>query len=338
VTGSDHFPPDADVLFMVNPGGDFPAGQASSIRRWVEEGNNLVLTLGQSLGDISAGFADRHPMLRELDIEYTFSGFYSATVPVAQPLFIDPPVARVVMPGAYSLQLPPEAVVLAATRSESGDRLPLAAMLPVGGGRVFVLSTDFPMSNAGLREADNGAFAYNLARMGAGNRVAFDEVHHGLSSGGDLIGLLTSTPWGWALVYASALFAAYVVWSARRLGPPLPVWKPDQRRPTSDYVRSVARLFRRARKPDYAARQYEHYFKRSLSRHAALDPNLADEQFVALLSERGRYPVDPTRMSQSLRDLRRIEFVGGGRSVEDEALEAIRDAEKVRREALGLRE
>jgi hypothetical protein len=103
-------------------------------------------------------------------------------------------------------------------------------------------------------------------------------------------------------------------------------------------VRSVARLFRRARKPDYATRQYEHFFKRTLSRHAALDPTVPDEQFVALLSERGRYPVDPARMSESLRDLHRIEFVGSSGAAEDEALEAIRDAEKVRREALGLRE
>jgi hypothetical protein len=43
-------------------------------------------------------------------------------------------------------------------------------------------------------------------------------------------------------------------------------------------------------------------------------------------------------MSESLRDLHRIEFVGSSGAAEDEALQAIRDAEKVRREALGLRE
>src|SRR5204862_480475 len=84
---------------------------------------------------------------------------------------------------------------------------------------------------AGLQEEDNGAFVYNMVQMSGGSRVAFDEAHHGESTGGDLGALLTSNPWGWAIIYGVLLSGLYVLWSARRLGPPLPVPTPDQRRP-----------------------------------------------------------------------------------------------------------
>jgi hypothetical protein len=336
--GNDAFPPDADTLFMINPSGDFREGAAGSIRLWVEEGNTLVLTLGQELGDISTGLgAEQHPMLREFDIEHRFTGSYSATVPLAQPLPGALPVSRVRMPGEFTLEPPPGSVVFISTR-EGDEHLPLAAMIPAGEGRVFVLATDYPLSNLGLGEADNGALAYNLAGFGGGRRVAFDEVHHNPSTGGDLIGIITGAPWGWALIYAAALSVIYVVWSARRLGPPLPVRSPDMRRPTSDYVRSVARLFRRARKPDYAAGEYTRHMKRTLARHAGMDPGTPDERFVPLFTERGRFPVDPAKMDEAMRELADISTYRGGTSVEDDALAAIREAERLRREALGLRE
>ena len=102
-------------------------------------------------------------------------------------------------------------------------------------------------------------------------------------------------------------------------------------------MRSVASLFRRARKPGYAAERYLQFFKRTLSRHAELDPFLTDARFVQSLSERGRYPFNQDEMLHVIERLRKLE--GGGtmsESVEAEALSAIREAEKVRRQALGL--
>ena len=131
------------------------------------------------------------------------------------------------------------------------------------------------------------------------------------------------------------LSGLYVLWSARRLGPPLPVPRPDQRRPTSDYVTSVAGLFRRARKPGYAAERYLQFFKRTLSRHAELDPYLTDARFVQSLAERGRHAFNPDEMLRAIERLRRLEGTGEGsrppEGVEVETLKAIREAEKVRR-------
>lgn len=338
----DTFPPPSGTLLMINPNGDFPTGQAADVRRWVEDGNTLVLAMGQFGGDISSAVGGRHPMLRELGIGLSFTSGYTPTLPVAQPLFSAMPVSSVRMPGLFSLSLPiTNTVVLASATESGGTRVPLAAMIRAGKGQIFVLSSDYPLSNQGLGVEDNGAFVYNLVQAG-GRRVAFDEAHHGASSGGDLVALLTGNPWGWAIIYALIMGGMYIIWSARRLGPPLPVQTPDQRRPTSEYVTAVAGLFRRARKPGYAAERYLQYFKRTLSRHAELDPYLTDANFVQSLSERGRYPFNPDEMRQAIERLRALEGVGEGsgapESVELDTLKAIREAESVRRQALGLRE
>ncbi len=115
---------------------------------------------------------------------------------------------------------------------------------------------------------------------------------------------------------------------------------PDRRRPTSDYVSAVAALFRRARKPGYAVEQYLRFFKRTLSRHAELDPFLTDRAFVESLAEQGRYAFNTEEMEQAINRLRHLEGTGEGRGAGDEvevdALQAIRDAERVRKAALGI--
>jgi hypothetical protein len=339
VVGGEQFPPGVDTLIMVNPNDDFPQGQAGSVRRWVEEGHTLILAMGSRNGDLSTIIGGRHPMLRELGINLDFSPGYSSTVPLSQPLFSRPTVSRVRMPGVFKLELPVrDTVVLASSSNEDGSRAHLAAMLKLGEGRVFVLASDYPLNNEGLREEDNGAFIYNMAQMAGGRRVAFDEAHHGQSVGGDLVALFTNNPWGWALIYGALLTGVYVFWSARRLGPPLPVRSPDQRRPTSDYVTSVAGLFRRARKPGYAAEHYLQFFKRTLSRHAALDPTLTDSRFVQSLSERGRHAFNPEDMLRAVERLRRLEGEAiAGEGIELETLKAIREAERIRQEALGIK-
>jgi hypothetical protein len=231
--------------------------------------------------------------------------------------------------------------VLASAQGDNGARLPLVAKHKLGAGTVYVLAGYNPLTNAGLSDLDNGAFIYNIVRQSGGSSIAFDEVHHTTSEGGDIVALLTRNPWGWAILYVALLLGVYAVWSARRLGPPLPEQTPDQRRPTSDYVHAVAGLFRRARKPGYAAERYLRYFKRTLSRHAELDPYLTDSRFVQSLYERGRHAFNPDEMLRAIEHLRGLEGVGEGRltseNVEMETLQAIKEAERVRREALGMR-
>jgi hypothetical protein len=341
VMKGERFPPDADTLLMINPNDDFPTGQAGSVKRWVEDGGTLVLAISSLSSDLSTALGGKHPMLRELGLDLSVTQDYTATALMAQPVFSRPPVAAVKVPGSYSLGVPvTSTVVLVSAARPNGARVAIGAQVGVGKGRVYILSSDYPFSNRGIREESNGALVYNIVQAVGGRRVAFDEAHHGQGAEGDLLALLTSTPWGWAIIYAALLLAAYALWRARRLGPPLPVKTPDQRRPTSDYVTAVAGLFRRARKPGYAAERYLQFFKRTLSRHAELDPYLTDRAFVESLEQRGRHPFDREEMLRAIERLRGLEGEGtaGGDGGEDATLRAMRDAEKVRRDALGERE
>lgn len=334
--GAD-FPPSEGTMLSLNPNTDWPEGQAGLLREWVERGNTLIVATGQNGGDQSVDPSGTHPLLREFGLGLNYAFDYTSTVPLAQPLFADPPVDRVKFAGVMQLALPVTGTTVLVSSDEGGRRVPLAAMMRVGDGALYIMSSDHLTNNSGIREESNGAFVYNLVQMAGNRRVYFDEAHHGVSEGGDLLGLLTSTPWGWALVYAGVLAGAYYLWSARRLGPPLPVATPDRRRPTSDYVRSVASLFRRARKPGWAAERYLQYFKRTLAAHAELDPFLTDERFVQALTERGRHTFPQADMLRAIERLRQLEGAGtGSETTEQQTLAAIRDAERVRRQALGL--
>ena len=106
VEAGQEFPPSANTLLMINPNDDFPSGQAGSVRRWVEDGNTLILATGRTFGDLGGGLGGRHPMLRELGVGLDFAEGYTPTVPLAQPIFSRPPVSYVDIPSLLSLELP----------------------------------------------------------------------------------------------------------------------------------------------------------------------------------------------------------------------------------------
>jgi hypothetical protein len=92
----------------------------------------------------------------------------------------------------------------------------LALVANVGAGRVVLLASASPLRNGFLGDADNAAFALNLAG-GPGRAVAFDEYVHGFGPGG-----LGSLPlhWKWAFLVAGLAVVVWM-WSAgRRFGPP----------------------------------------------------------------------------------------------------------------------
>jgi Domain of unknown function (DUF4350) len=92
----------------------------------------------------------------------------------------------------------------------------LALVDNVGAGRVVLLASASPLRNEFLGDADNAAFALNLAG-GPGRAVAFDEYAHGFGPGG--LGSLPSH-WRWAFLVAGLAVVVWM-WSAgRRFGPP----------------------------------------------------------------------------------------------------------------------
>ena len=96
------------------------------------------------------------------------------------------------------------------------DGASLAVVANAGSGRVVLLASASPLRNGFLGEADNAAFALDLAG-GPGRAVAFDEYVHGFGQGG--LGALPSH-WKWALLVAGLAVAVWMWSAARRFGPP----------------------------------------------------------------------------------------------------------------------
>ncbi len=92
----------------------------------------------------------------------------------------------------------------------------LALVANAGAGRVVLLASASPLRNQLLGQADNAAFALDLAG-GPGRAVAFDEYAHGFGVGG--LGALPEH-WKWALVVAGLAVALWMWSAARRFGPP----------------------------------------------------------------------------------------------------------------------
>ena len=96
------------------------------------------------------------------------------------------------------------------------DGASLAVVANAGSGRVVLLASASPLRNGFLGEADNAAFALDLAG-GPGRAVAFDEYVHGFGQGG--LGALPSH-WKVALLVAGLAVAVWMWSAARRFGPP----------------------------------------------------------------------------------------------------------------------
>lgn len=141
-------------------------------------------------------------------------------------------------------------------RDESGA---VAAEKPLGKGRVFLYANRYGASNSGIGQADNALFLVNICRRAAsGDRsVAFDDYHHGVgfaaSGAGANSSLWENTPLPLRLsfVYLAALGLLLVYNGNRRFGPARAA-KTVSVRTSTDYVNSMARLYRRAGAADIA--------------------------------------------------------------------------------------
>jgi len=94
----------------------------------------------------------------------------------------------------------------------------LAVVADVGAGRLVLLASSSPLQNALLGDADNAAFAVDVAG-GPGRPVVFDEYAHGFGAGG--LGALPLR-WKWALVLGALAVVLWMWSAARRFGPPEP--------------------------------------------------------------------------------------------------------------------
>jgi hypothetical protein len=162
---------------------------------------------------------------------------------------------------------------------------PVLAGVQRGKGYIYLSAALRPFTNAGLADAGSPALVLGLLRRApAGGRLIFDEYHHGFVRAPSLGGLLLGSPWGWAVIYAALVAAAYVALSGRRFGRPVPLREETARRSSAEYLESMASLLRRGRKSGYILAHYRAALKRRLARPHGISPSLDDDAFVAALA------------------------------------------------------
>jgi hypothetical protein len=268
-------PEDAAIVFMLEP--LFPTeSELQPLDDWVEAGGTLI-AIGEQYSMYS--------LLEHYHFGFKYLQEGDAIPANETPLFDSP-----VVPGLKNVQ------VRTALSSERDDFVVLAAYQgqPVlvsfeqGQGRVLLGTTTESFTNAGLKKSGNPEFVLNiLALARTRGTVWFDEWHHGLQSGAELLGpgqFLRHTPVGRSLLFVT--FAIFIVLfiQGRSFGRPVPLSQEIRRRGALEHVTGIANLSRRAAHRPAVMMQYHQQIKRKLGQRYRLDPGMDDKEYVDRLA------------------------------------------------------
>jgi hypothetical protein len=181
-----------------------------------------------------------------------------------------------------------------------GDRV-FAARLAYGRGTLIALSAPRALSNVALRSEGNARFAFAVLQPTSGSQVAFDELHHGFGARPQKqpANLLTDYAWGQAGLLASALIFFWLLLSGRRFGRSIPLVV-SRGRSLTEYVSSMAGLYRVGRKREFVAGHFRYQLRRDLARQLGLPADAGDEQLEQRAVLRGAHLVSAVERLQEL--------------------------------------
>jgi hypothetical protein len=303
---------DAGLLFVLAPAERYSGLEARQVQDWVEEpGRTLVVAIDGSQAESLAlqfGF-DSQVTIEPAEI----------LTPVV-PLLVHPPPGPVQARSYQVLSGEEDGFVAHLQNGEA----PVLVSLRQGAGRVILTTAIRPLTNEGLHDPGSARLVYNLlSGLQPGALIQFDEVHHGYApqqQDDSLLAWLYRSPWGWALLYGGVVTLAWIALRGRRFGQPVPLPERTVRRPQSEYVVSMAQLFRRGGRRAFVLRHHHDHLKRELARPWRLNPDLPDDLFVADLA-RCRDDLDATALQGLLARL------AAGRAKEGELVRLVAEVE-----------
>jgi hypothetical protein len=306
----DRFAPDpsaVSALFILGATEAFTPADADNVKRFVSLGGTAILAT-------ELGIFER-PLLDAFDVR--INGIASpGTHPLAGAVFADPPARALSVDRVGSLSLGPKALALA-----TDGRTPIVAAVHEGRGTFYVVASLGPFLAASLGEADNARVALALAHdaVAGGATIAFDEYHHGYHPTTDVLVLLQSTWPGRALVFASVAGFLYLVFSGRRLGPPVPL-DPRPARSSLEYIRGFAGLVRRSGHGEVARRRLRRDLRNGLARSLGLDPGMPFDRLLSTLAVGDR---------ERAAEARAVDDALGRRLREDQLLRTVAQIERL---------
>jgi hypothetical protein len=148
----------------------------------------------------------------------------------------------------------------------------LGLEMPYRNGRLIVIASPVPFTNAGLTDDANAAFVFRqFVSPLAEQSVAFDEYQRAPggaeSSATSVNQLLFQTPTGLAIVYAALLTFAYLLLAGSRLGPALAARSAaESQRTMYEHVQMLADLYRRAGQLGVVRSTFSRQYARLLAR------------------------------------------------------------------------
>ena len=313
VRSTEHRPfelaPTDRLLLQLDPSDDPSEAAVDAILAWVERGGTLVLSAPSS-----------NRMTDRLGLRIAARGPELAEATPLQPIFVAPAAGRVAVATAVDLGLP--GPTWTPLLGDPADGRIVAATARRGRGRVVALATARPLTNAGLAQLDDAAFALRLLiDLPAGATVVFDEYHHGLTEHGTLGARLLGEPWGWALLYCAGLSFAYLALRGRRFGPIAPELLWPRPRPSAEHAATLAALLREGGQRGWLRDQYLTQLRRALGQRFQVPVDLPSADFGRALAGRR-----PAAAEVGVR-IEAVEQAGGDRQL----LSAIRQAEASRR-------
>jgi len=268
-------PDDATILFALEPF-FLTNAELKSMDQWVENGGTLI-AIGEQYGMYS--------LIDHYDFSFEFLPENDAPLAAETPLLNSPALSDLTNAKAQVAFVTErdDYVVLAAYKGK-----PVLVSFEHGKGRVILGTIPDVFTNAGLKQAGNPVLVLNiLALARTKGAVWFDEWHHGVQSGAQILGpeqFLRRTPLGHALLFA--LFAVFMTLflQGRGFGRPVPLPQEIKRRGAWEHVTGIANLSRRAAHRSAVMLYYHDQIKRKLGQRYRLDPGMDDEQYVNTLA------------------------------------------------------
>src|SRR5215211_1863898 len=264
-------PKKASTLLMLEPLSTTES-EMQAMDDWVEAGGTLI-AIGEQYSMYS--LADHY------QFTLGFLADQSGTPDSATPLFSSPSAMDVKNTSVrFALHSDrDDFVVLVAHEGE-----PVIVSFEQGKGRVILGTMVESFTNAGLKTADNPELVLNiLALAPAKGTVCFDEWHHGMRSGEQVLGpgaFLRRTPVGRSLLFVVfAVFIAIFI-QGRGFGRPIPLPQEIKRRGALEHLTGIANLSRRAAHRPAVMMHYHQQVKRKLGQRYRLDPGMDDREYV----------------------------------------------------------
>lgn len=281
------------TLIVVQPTLEISFEDRVALRRWVSNGNTLILAAEQE----AAERADS-PLTVPAEFFADHTGYptYPEVFPAGQPASVLTGVNRIhTRWGCRIIERDWRMFAAGESGREQEVRIPLfwlagdkegaiLAVSQVGRGKVYTLSDPWILGNEGLQEGGNARLVLNMiGPPREGSTVFLDDYYHGF---GEVVKAPLFNRYTWAAIAQGLAAIAIFVWHrSRTFGKPLVSTIPPRDR--TEYVDAMASLLERGGADSLAHRLLGEQFLRDITRQLAVPLKSDTDVFVRAAGDRG---------------------------------------------------